>query len=175
MHRLIPPTKQYPRQPIELLELHWRRRVQRHDAHDGRLHERRRAEVVLPDVHEVVHLGVELHIRGEAAPQRSSGARNEAQRELALEHEDRDTEQRAMREEAEDEGGGDLVGRVGDADVEVGKGRFDEVTDHDFELALLGPGLSMCDGWCTDGWLRLTFPVPASSALQPCGDPSPLQ
>lgn len=37
-----------------------------------------------------------------------------------------------MREELEDERGGYLVRSVGDADVEVGKVSFDEITNDDF-------------------------------------------
>lgn len=36
-------------------------------------------------------------------------------------------------------GDADLVGSVGDADVEVGQLGLDEVTDHDLELSLLRP------------------------------------
>ena len=46
-----------------------------------------------------------------------------------------------MGEEAEDEGGGDLVGCIGDADVEVGQIGFDKVADDDFEFTLFWSGL----------------------------------
>lgn len=88
----------------------------------------------------MVHLRVQLHVRGQAGPEVRAGTRDEAERELALEHQDRDAAQRAVREQAEDERRGDLVGRVGDADVEVGQLGFDEVADDDLEFALLGPG-----------------------------------
>ena len=139
MHRLIPPTKNDAREPIKLLEPHRRWRVERHEAHDGRLDVRRRAEIVPADAHYVVYLRVELHVRGEARPERGAGLRDEAQCELALEHQDCGAEERAVREEAEDERGRDLVGRVGDADVEVGQLCLHKVADDDFESALLGP------------------------------------
>jgi hypothetical protein len=44
-----------------------------------------------------------------------------------------------VREEAEDERGGDLVRRVGDAGVEVGQVCFDKVADDDLESTLFGP------------------------------------
>ena len=139
MHRLIPPTKNDAREPIKLLEPHRRRRVERHEAHDGRLDVRRRTEVVPAYAHHQVDFRVELHVRGEARPERGAGLRDEAQRELALEHQDCGAEERAVREEAEDERGGDLVGRVGDADVEVGQLCFHKVADDDLESTLLGP------------------------------------
>ena len=139
MHRLIPPTKNDACEPIKLLEPHRRRRVERHEAHDGRLDVRRRTEVVPAYAHHQVDFRVELHVRGEARPERGAGLRDEAQRELALEHQDCGAEERAVREEAEDERGGDLVGRVGDADVEVGQLCFHKVADDDLESTLLGP------------------------------------
>ena len=96
MHRLIPPTKNDAREPIKLLEPHRRWRVERHEAHDGRLDVRRRAEIVPADAHYVVDLRVELHVRGEARPERGAGLRDEAQRKLALEHQDCGAEERAV-------------------------------------------------------------------------------
>lgn len=78
-----------------------------------------------------------MDVSGKAGPQGGSGTGDKAEGEFALEHEDSAAEERAVGEEAEDQGRGDLVGGVGYTDVEVGEGCFDEVTDHDFELALL--------------------------------------
>ena len=87
----------------------------------------------------MVHFGVQLHVGGQARPERGAGLRDEAHRELALEHQDRHAEERAVREQPKDERGGDLVGRVGDADVKVGQLRLDKVADDDLEPMLLGP------------------------------------
>jgi hypothetical protein len=137
----VPATEYDAREAVKLFEAHRRRRVERHDAHDGRLDVRRRAEVVLAHVHHVVDLGVELHVRGQTRPERGTGLRDEPHRELALEHQYGHAEERSVRQEAEDERGRDLVGRVGDADVEVGELRLDEIADYDLEPALLGPGM----------------------------------
>lgn len=138
-------TEYDAREAIKLLEAYRRRRVERHDAHDGRLDVRRRAEIVLAHVHHVVDLGVELHVRGQTGPERGAGLRDQPHRELALEHQYRHPEQRPVREQTEYERGGDLVGRVGDADVKVGQLRLHKVTDDDFEPMLLGPeGIFCC-------------------------------
>jgi hypothetical protein len=42
-------------------------------------------------------------------------------------------------QEAEDERGRDLVGRVGDADVKVRELRLHKIADDDLESTLLGP------------------------------------
>ena len=139
MHRLIPATKQHARQAVKLLEAHRRRRVERHEAHHGRLDVRRWAEVVPAYGHHVVHPRIQLHVRGQARPERGARLRDEAQRKLALEHQDGHAEERPVREQAEDERGGDLVGRVGDADVKVGQVRLDKVANDDLQSALFGP------------------------------------
>ena len=145
MHRLIPATEQHARQAVKLLKAHRRRRVERHEAHHGRLDVRRRAEVVPADAQHVVHARVQLHVRGQARPERGARLRDEAQRKLALEHQDRHAEERPVREQAEDERRGDLVGRVGDADVEVRQLRLDKVADDDLQSALLGPVGGGCE------------------------------
>lgn len=60
---LIPATEYDPGESVELFEVHRRRRVKRHDAHDGRLDVWRWPEVVLAHVHDVVNFGVELYVR----------------------------------------------------------------------------------------------------------------
>lgn len=77
-----------------------------------------------------------MDVGAETGPEGGGGACDETKGEFALEHEDSAAEEGAVGEEAEDERGGDLVGGVGDADVEVGEGGFDEVADYDFEFAL---------------------------------------
>ena len=138
MQRLIPPTEQYPVHPIEFFESYWWRRIERDQTDDGRLDLRRGPEIVLADVHHIVDFGVELHIGRQTGPELGPRASDEPQGELALEHEDGGAEERAVREEAEDEWRGDLVWRVGDADVKVGQRRFDKVADDEVEFALLG-------------------------------------
>jgi hypothetical protein len=153
MHGLIPATKDDARQPVKLLKAHGRRRVERHEAHDGRLDVRRRAEVVLADAHHMVDLCVQLHVGGQAGPEGRAGLRDEPHGEFALEHQYGHSEERAVREQAEDEWGGDLVGRVGDADVEVGQLCFYKVAYDDLESTLLGPGgIFICQVETGDEW-----------------------
>lgn len=137
MDDFISPRENYPREAVELLEADRRWRVERHDAHDARLHLGCGAEVVLADLHDMIDLSVQLHVRGEAGPEVGAGGRDEAEGELALKHEDGNAEERAVGEESEDEGRRDLVWRVGDADVKVGQFSLDKVADHNVELALL--------------------------------------
>lgn len=85
----------------------------------------------------MVDFGVELDVGGEATPEGLVRPGGEAERELALEHEDRDAGEGPRREELEDDGGRDLVRRVADADVEVGEGHLAEVAEDDLELAAL--------------------------------------
>lgn len=139
---LVPATEYDAREAVKLLEAHRRWRVERHEAHDGRLDVRRRAEIVLAHVHHVVDLGVELHVRGQTRPERGTRLRDEPHRELALEHQYGHAEERSVGQETEDERGRDLVRRVGNADVEVGELRLDEIADYDLEPTLLGPKCS---------------------------------
>lgn len=139
MYDFISATEEDARQAVKLLEAHRRRRVERHQAHDGRLDVGRRTEVVPAHVHDVVDLGVQLHVRGQAGPERGTGLRDQPHREFALEHQYGHPEERSVGEEAEDEGGRDLVGRVGDADVKVGELRLHKVADDDLESTLRGP------------------------------------
>lgn len=139
MHGFIPSTKNDARQSVKLLEAHGGRRVERHEAHDGRLDVGRRAEVVLAHAHHMVDLCVQLHVGGQAGPERGTGLRDQSHRELALEHQYGHSEERSMRQQAEDERGGYLVGRVGDADVKVGQLCFYKVAYDDLESTLLGP------------------------------------
>ena len=88
----------------------------------------------------MVHARVQLHVGREARPERGARLRDEARGKFALEHQDRDAEERPVREQPEDERRGDLVRRVRDADVKVGQLRLDKVPDDDLEAALLGPG-----------------------------------
>ena len=140
MHRLVSPAEHDPRQPIKLAELDGRRRVTGDKTDDTALHFGRRAEVVLAHMHRKVDLRIELDVCREARPELCTGPCNEPHRELALEHQDCDAEERAVREEAEDEGRGYLVGRIRDADIEVWERRLHEVADNDLEFALLRPG-----------------------------------
>lgn len=157
MDDLVFPAEYDPRQPIELAKLDRRRRIARDEADDAALDLGRRAKIVLADVHRQVDLRIQLNIRGEARPELSAGSRDEPHRELALEHQDRDAEEGAVREEAEDEGRGDLVWCVGDADVEVRERGLYEVADDDLQLALLRPtALSAVQ---KRRGRRLTFPV----------------
>lgn len=64
-----------------------------------------------------------------------------------------------MREELESERGGDLVGDVGDAEVEVGEVDFHDIAVDDLELVLVG-GLragasSRSSRWGGEGWVGL--------------------
>lgn len=160
MHGFIPSTKNDARQSVKLLEAYGGRRVERHEAHDGRLDIGRRAEVILAHAHHMVDLCVQLHVGGQAGPERGTGLRNQSHRELALEHQYGHSEERSMRQQAEDERGGYLVGRVGNADVKVGQLCFYKVAYDDLESTLLGPrGQIFCfvelkkeaigDGWWT--------------------------
>ena len=141
MENFVPAAEYDAREAVKLFKAHRRRRVERHEAHDGRLDVRRRSEVVLAHVHHVVDLGVELHVRGQTRPERGTGLRDEAHRELALEHQYRHAEERPVRQETEDERGRDLVRCVGDADVEVREVRLHEIADYDLESPLLGPSM----------------------------------
>ena len=140
MHRLVSPAEHDPRQPIKLAELDGRRRVTGDKPDDAALDFGRRAEVVLAHMHRKVDLRVELDVRREARPELCTGPCNEPHRELALEHQDCDAEERAVREEAEDEGRGYLVGRIRDADIEVWERRLHEVANNDLKFSLLRPG-----------------------------------
>ena len=57
-----------------------------------------------------------------------------------LEHEDGAAEEGAVQEEFEDEGRGDLVRHVGNANVKEGQLSLDDITHHDLQLLLVvGP------------------------------------
>ena len=56
----------------------------------------------------------------------------------SLKHQDAGTRGVGLGEELEDEGRGDLVGGVADADVEGREGGLDDVAEQDLELPLLG-------------------------------------
>lgn len=80
-----------------------------------------------------------------------------------------------MGEEAEYKGRGDLVRCIGDADIKVGQSRFDEIADHDIELALLWPVKTRdLFEYSEVGKLEKarTFPALASSTPLPYEDPS---
>lgn len=79
-----------------------------------------------------------LRIHTEPAIQLVPRPREQPHGEFALEHEHSAAGRGGHGEEFEDEWGGDLVGRVGDADVEVGKGRFYGVANEDGEFLLEG-------------------------------------
>jgi len=79
-----------------------------------------------------------LRIHTEPTIQFISRAREQTHGEFALEHQHGAARRRGHGEEFEDERGGDLVGRVGDADVEVGEGRFYGVADEHGEFLLEG-------------------------------------
>ena len=79
-----------------------------------------------------------LRIHTEPAIQLIPRSRKQPHGEFALKHENGAARGRGHGEEFEDERGGDLVGRVGDADVEAGKGRFYGVADEDGEFFLEG-------------------------------------
>ena len=72
----------------------------------------------------------QLRIDGEAAVEAIPGARNQAHGKLVLEHDDGCAEGRAVRQQLEGERGGDLVGDVGHAHIEVGQLRLHHVTLH---------------------------------------------
>ena len=74
-----------------------------------------------------------MGIDGEAAIELVAGLGRETLGEFFLEHDDRAPEHGAVREELEEEGGGDLVRDVGDADVEEGEGDFEDVPLDDLQ------------------------------------------
>jgi hypothetical protein len=143
MDGLIPATEYNPRKAVKLLKSHRRRRIERHNAHDRRLDVRRWAKIVLAHVHHVVDLGVELHVRGQTRPERGTRLGDEPHGEFPLEHQYGHAEERSVRKETEDERRGDLVGCVGDADVEVREFGLHEITDYDLEPTLLGSRRTM--------------------------------
>ena len=98
------------REAVKFGESDGRWRVERDDAHDGGLDERRRPEVVPPDLHDVVHLRVQLNIDRQAIPERVARAGHEAHGELSLEHEDGDAENWALGKQLENDRGRNLAG-----------------------------------------------------------------
>jgi len=67
----------------------WRRWIVRRDAHDRRLDLGRRSKVVAADLEHVSDLGEQLRVGRQAAVQLVARRRQQAQRELALEHQQR--------------------------------------------------------------------------------------
>jgi len=63
----------------------------------------------------------QLRVDGEAGVERVGGLGRQAHRKLVLVHDDRGAEGGAVRQQAEGEGGGDVVGDVGDHQVEEGQ------------------------------------------------------
>ena len=72
----------------------------------------------------------QLRVDCQAAVQAIAGARDQAHGELVLEHDDGRAEGRAVRQQLEGERGGDLVGDVGDAHIEVGQLLLHDVALH---------------------------------------------
>jgi hypothetical protein len=91
-------------------------------------------------MHYVVHFGIELNVSGQTGPKVRPWACNETHCKFTLEHEDGDSKERAVGEEAEDEFGGDLIRGIGNAGIKVRYIHFDKVSDNDVELSLLGSG-----------------------------------
>ena len=94
----------------------------------------------------MIDFSEELGVDGEAAVELVAGLGRETLREFFLEHDDRATEHGAVRKELEEEGGRNLIGDVGDADVEEGEGDFEDVPLDDLEVfAVLGAFDSLQD------------------------------
>mmetsp|Transcript_17832 Transcript_17832/g.53666 ORF Transcript_17832/g.53666 Transcript_17832/m.53666 type:complete len:400 (+) Transcript_17832:82-1281(+) len=107
-------------QAVPLAEVHLDRGVPGHDLDHHGVDLRRGVEAAPGDFAHAGDLDEEPRVQGQAAVVVLADLRDEPLRELLLEHEDRAAEERAVREEAEDEGRGDLVRHVGRADVEDG-------------------------------------------------------
>ena len=87
----------------------------------------------------MVDLGVQLYVGGESAPEGRARAREQTQGKLALEHENCTSEQGSVREKLEDEWRGNLVRRIGDTHVKVGKVGLAKVSEDDVKFALFRP------------------------------------
>lgn len=79
-----------------------------------------------------------MHVGGETTPEVVTGTCDQTESKFSLEHEDGTSEEGTVGEELEDERRRDLVGSVGDADVEIGQLCLAKIADHDIQLALFG-------------------------------------
>lgn len=136
--RLVLSVEEQPHHAVPLREVDRRRRVPQLDAHNSTLHLGRRTKVVPRHLHELVHPRQQLRVDRESAVERLAGTGRETKRELLLKHHDGAPKGGSVREQFEDEAGGDLVGHIGDAHVEEGQGGFENVALHDLELVASG-------------------------------------
>lgn len=90
-------------QSIKLLKRDRRWGIPRTHPHNARLDLRRRPEVPLSDLHDMFHSRKQLHVRGESTPHFRPWRGCQSEGKLPLKHEHGGSDDRAMREEFEDE------------------------------------------------------------------------
>ena len=129
-----------PHEAVPLSEVDLDGRVPRLDSHHAALHLRRGLEVVLADLEKVADPCKELRVHRQPAVQGLTGLGHQPHGKLALEHQDGSAEQGPVAQELEGQRRGDLIGRVGYADVEVREIMLQHVSLNDLKLARLwGP------------------------------------
>lgn len=126
---------------VPLVEVDRRTGVLDLDLDDRRLDIGRRSEVTSADLHDVRDLGPHLHIDGQSAVQRVTRSGQKTHGKLVLEHEHGHSRRPRQVQQLENQRRRDLVRCVGNANVKVGELGLDTVSEHDFQLLLLGLAL----------------------------------